>query len=249
VNGERSRPSAHRPRGAPDLFSIPARCGASTPRAWWGTPFVSRCSDVHGNGSSHGNQMNAKAQTLLAHARKTLLTPYGLDVADLTQVFGKIMTHQVDYADLYFQYSRSEGWSLEEGIVKAGSFSIDEGVGGARPGRRENRLCLFRRHQRPGARRCCRGGAGDCRRRAGARRTGAEKAKRTPALRTARPAGFARRRQQGQAAREARSHGTRRRFSRHAGHGASRRRIRGDPGCRQRRAAGCRRPDHWCASR
>ena len=37
--------------------------------------------------------MNAKAQTLLAHARKTLLTPYGLDVADLTQVFGKIMTH------------------------------------------------------------------------------------------------------------------------------------------------------------
>jgi TldD protein len=73
--------------------------------------------------------MNAKAQTLLAHARKTLLTPYGLDVADLTQVFGKIMTHQVDYADLYFQYSRSEGWSLEEGIVKAGSFSIDEGVG------------------------------------------------------------------------------------------------------------------------
>jgi TldD protein len=73
--------------------------------------------------------MNAKAQTLLAQARKTLLTPYGLDVADLTPVFGKIMAHQVDYADLYFQYSRSEAWSLEEGIVKAGSFSIDEGVG------------------------------------------------------------------------------------------------------------------------
>ena len=34
-----------------------------------------------------------------------------------------------DYADLYFQYSRSEGWSLEEGIVKSGSFSIDQGVG------------------------------------------------------------------------------------------------------------------------
>ncbi len=73
--------------------------------------------------------MNTKAQTLLAQARKTLLTPYGLDVADLTSVFGKIMAHQVDYADLYFQYSRSEAWSLEEGIVKAGSFSIDEGVG------------------------------------------------------------------------------------------------------------------------
>jgi TldD protein len=73
--------------------------------------------------------MNKTAQTLLAQARKTLLTPYGLDVADLTSVFGKIMAHQVDYADLYFQYSRSEAWSLEEGIVKAGSFSIDEGVG------------------------------------------------------------------------------------------------------------------------
>ncbi len=73
--------------------------------------------------------MNANAQTLLAQAKKTLLTPYGLDVADLTRVFGKIMAHRVDYADLYFQYSRSEAWSLEEGIVKAGSFSIDEGVG------------------------------------------------------------------------------------------------------------------------
>ena len=73
--------------------------------------------------------MTTKAATLLAQAQKTLLTPYGLDVTDLTKVFGKIMAHQVDYADLYFQYSRSEAWSLEEGIVKAGSFSIDEGVG------------------------------------------------------------------------------------------------------------------------
>jgi TldD protein len=73
--------------------------------------------------------MTTRAQTLLAQARMTLLTPYGLDVADLTPVFGRIMAHQVDYADLYFQYSRSEAWSLEEGIVKSGSFSIDEGVG------------------------------------------------------------------------------------------------------------------------
>ena len=73
--------------------------------------------------------MNRQAATLLAQAQKTLLTPYGLNVAHLTKVFGKIMVHQVDYADLYFQYTRSEAWSLEEGIVKAGSFSIDEGVG------------------------------------------------------------------------------------------------------------------------
>ena len=73
--------------------------------------------------------MTANAQSLLMQAQKTLLTPYGLDVADLTKVFGKIMKHDIDYADLYFQYSRSEAWSLEEGIVKSGSFNIDEGVG------------------------------------------------------------------------------------------------------------------------
>jgi TldD protein len=39
------------------------------------------------------------------------------------------MSHQVDYADLYFQYNRSESWGLEEGQVKSGNFSIDQGVG------------------------------------------------------------------------------------------------------------------------
>ncbi|MES2771781.1 MAG: metalloprotease TldD [Pseudomonadota bacterium] len=73
--------------------------------------------------------MTAKASSLLVQAKKTLLTPYSLDTAALGQVFGNIMTHQVDYADLYFQYSRSEAWSLEEGMVKAGSFNINQGVG------------------------------------------------------------------------------------------------------------------------
>ena len=40
-----------------------------------------------------------------------------------------IAEHRVDDADLYFQTTRHEGWSLEEGIVKSGSFSIDQGVG------------------------------------------------------------------------------------------------------------------------
>ena len=40
-----------------------------------------------------------------------------------------MLTHHVEYADLYFQYSRAEGWALEEGIVKSGSFNIDQGVG------------------------------------------------------------------------------------------------------------------------
>ncbi|MEK6211500.1 MAG: metalloprotease TldD [Pseudomonadota bacterium] len=68
-------------------------------------------------------------ELLFATADSTLLAPYGLDAGGLARVFGQIMSHSVDYADLYFQYSRSEGWSLEEGMVKSGSFNIDQGVG------------------------------------------------------------------------------------------------------------------------
>jgi TldD protein len=65
----------------------------------------------------------------LATAKSLLLTPFGLDESHLTRALNEIKAHKVDEADLYFQYTRSEGWSLEEGIVKTGSFSIDQGVG------------------------------------------------------------------------------------------------------------------------
>ena len=65
----------------------------------------------------------------LATAKALLLTPFGLDETHLSRALNEIKAHKVDEADLYFQYTRSEGWSLEEGIVKTGSFSIDQGVG------------------------------------------------------------------------------------------------------------------------
>jgi TldD protein len=65
----------------------------------------------------------------LAIAKSLLLTPFGLDESHLIRALNEIKAHRVDEADLYFQYTRSEGWSLEEGIVKTGSFSIDQGVG------------------------------------------------------------------------------------------------------------------------
>ena len=65
----------------------------------------------------------------LAIAQKLLLAPFGLDEAALSRALGEITSYGVDDADLYFQYTRSEGWSLEEGIVKTGSFNIDQGVG------------------------------------------------------------------------------------------------------------------------
>ena len=75
--------------------------------------------------------MIAREPTLarIATAQSLLLDPFGLDESHLRKALGEIMSHGVDDADLYFQYTRSEGWSLEEGIVKTGSFSIDQGVG------------------------------------------------------------------------------------------------------------------------
>ncbi|HEY5633125.1 MAG TPA: metalloprotease TldD [Burkholderiaceae bacterium] len=65
----------------------------------------------------------------LAIARRVLLEPTGLVEEDLTRALAEVFEHRVDYADLYFQYTRSEGWSLDEGIVKSGNFSIEQGVG------------------------------------------------------------------------------------------------------------------------
>ncbi len=63
------------------------------------------------------------------HAKNHLLAPANLDLTQLQSVLGDMMSHKIDYADLYFQYSRSESWGLEEGQVKSGNFSIDQGVG------------------------------------------------------------------------------------------------------------------------
>jgi TldD protein len=66
---------------------------------------------------------------ILDTATTTLLAPFDLEATKLDRVFGTLNARKVDYADLYFQYSRYEGWSLEEGIVKSGSFNIEQGVG------------------------------------------------------------------------------------------------------------------------
>lgn len=62
-------------------------------------------------------------------AEQQLLASTGLATRDVEKTLGKIMHHNIDAADLYFESSRSESWVLEEGIVKEGSHSIDQGVG------------------------------------------------------------------------------------------------------------------------
>jgi TldD protein len=65
----------------------------------------------------------------LRFVRDGILAPAGLDDGRVEQALGLVLGSAVDSADLYFQLSRSESWGLEDGIVKEGSASIEQGVG------------------------------------------------------------------------------------------------------------------------
>jgi TldD protein len=65
----------------------------------------------------------------LQTASKLLLDPTGLGDQEIAETLDRLMGPGVDYADLYFQYTLQESWSMDEGMVKSGSYSIDQGVG------------------------------------------------------------------------------------------------------------------------
>lgn len=71
----------------------------------------------------------SKPASPLELARNRLLVPAGLDDRHLDEALGRMLTGGVDAAELYFQFVRHESWSLEDGMVKEGSHSIDQGVG------------------------------------------------------------------------------------------------------------------------
>ncbi len=66
---------------------------------------------------------------LLEQVRGTLLEPAGIGEREVGRLMARLLDHRLDYADIYFQYSRHESWSLEEGEVKTGSHNIEQGVG------------------------------------------------------------------------------------------------------------------------
>jgi TldD protein len=72
-------------------------------------------------GESANNSINAVMSRMLA--------PVGLDEGHLSKTLGSMMLGGVDYADLYFQVSRQESWTVEDRIIREGSFSLDQGVG------------------------------------------------------------------------------------------------------------------------
>ncbi|AGA91328.1 putative Zn-dependent protease-like protein [Thioflavicoccus mobilis 8321] len=62
-------------------------------------------------------------------ARQGILEPAGLTDGDLDRLCGALRTPSIDAADIYFQTSRLESWVLEDGIIKDGSFNIEQGAG------------------------------------------------------------------------------------------------------------------------
>jgi TldD protein len=74
--------------------------------------------------TSSGSLSNA-----LALAKANILVPAGLDEGRISAALGSMLGHTIDSADLYFQLSQEESWGLEDGIVKEGSSSIEQGVG------------------------------------------------------------------------------------------------------------------------
>ena len=62
-------------------------------------------------------------------AESRLLLPAGLDASGLDRAFGTLLGPGVDFGDLYFQHARRESWTVEDGIVKDGAHSIEQGVG------------------------------------------------------------------------------------------------------------------------
>lgn len=68
-------------------------------------------------------------KNMLTQVQNNLLTQSDLSLKDLANIFDVMSHRQIDYADLYFQLSQDEIWTLEDGIIKEGGFHIDRGVG------------------------------------------------------------------------------------------------------------------------
>ncbi len=64
---------------------------------------------------------------MMAQAR--LLEPVGMDIDVLGSVLGQLAGRGDEWGDIYLEATRSESWSLEDGIIKEGVHSIRHGAG------------------------------------------------------------------------------------------------------------------------
>jgi len=66
---------------------------------------------------------------ILNQVKQSILLPYGMQEKDIDQIMDSMLSSTVDDADIYFQSSHFESWVLEDGIIKEGSHSIEQGAG------------------------------------------------------------------------------------------------------------------------
>jgi TldD protein len=66
---------------------------------------------------------------ILNLSKAAILAPSGLQSQQIDQVMNQLLSAKVDIADIYFQSSHHESWVLESGIIKEGSYNIEQGAG------------------------------------------------------------------------------------------------------------------------
>lgn len=66
---------------------------------------------------------------LLQLAKQAILVPAGIQENDIHRVMDQLISGTVHDGDIYFQSSHAESWILEDGIIKEGSHSIEQGAG------------------------------------------------------------------------------------------------------------------------
>ena len=58
-----------------------------------------------------------------------ILRPYNLTDQKIEKALSIACSNKIDFADIYFEYTKTESWMLEDGIIKSGNSSIDSGFG------------------------------------------------------------------------------------------------------------------------
>ncbi len=128
-SGVLGRAAVQRPQASPGraAAALHARAESANPLRNHGSP--PRATPARGSYNRGMNTATEPALLRLHEARRLLLEPYGIDESTLQRALASAFEHRLDDADIYLQYTRSEGWSLEEGLVKSGSFGIEQGFG------------------------------------------------------------------------------------------------------------------------
>ncbi len=67
--------------------------------------------------------------SLLQTVEQNILQPAELSIEHIDSTLAHLQHHEIDSGDLYFQVSQQESWVMDDGIIREGSFNIENGVG------------------------------------------------------------------------------------------------------------------------